>query len=750
MFRITVCVCAFLLLACCVLPMAAQQPAAASANVAVPPMVNFSGVLTDVNGKPMTGTVGVTFYLYKDSQGGAPLWMETQNVKADKAGHYTAALGATNSQGMPANVFASGEARWLGVQAEGQAEQPRVLLMSVPYAMKALDAETIGGKPLSALMLAPAGSSASGKGAAAPGTITGSGTADFVPVFTGTTTIGNSKIFQTVAGEIGIGTTTPSAKLDVKGTEDVRDTITLFPKSTHPVLTIHGTALSVDHTGLVTFVSGQTFPGTGTVTSVGSGAGLTGGPITTSGTLSIKTGGVTNAMLAHSSLTVTANSPLTGGGSVSLGGSTSLGLESCATGQILKWNGSAWACAADNNSGGTVTSVGSGLGLTGGPITSSGTLSINTSVVPQLAAANTFTNLNAISVSSGSPALSITNGSTGDGLSITAGSGFGVLVNNTGFGVVATNSDIPILAEAPSSGAESVLAFAADDSNLLPAVFGIEEGTTTRTVGVEGATDSPVGFGVYGQNVSESSAGSNCSSHFVACQAGVWGDGGTATFNTGVLGTVDNGFAGFFTNTSTGEDTLVAWAQSGSANPFFAGNLANNTHCFVDSGGSLNCTGSKNAVVPIDGGARTVALSAIESPMNWFEDFGSAQLVNGVAVVRLDPEFIQTVNSETDYKVFPVPNGDCKGLYITHKTATSFEVRELGGGTSSVAFDYRITALRKNYESVRFADHTHDMDSMKRMLQHGPAIPTKAPAPPQRPRVAASGRMAQLSGVVKH
>jgi len=88
-------------------------------------------------------------------------------------------------------------------------------------------------------------------------------------------------------------------------------------------------------------------------------------------------------------------------------------------------------------------------------------------------------------------------------------------------------------------------------------------------------------------------------------------------------------------------------------------------------------------------------------------------LVNGSAVVALDPTFIQTVNSEQDYKVFPVPNGDCKGLYVANKTATSFEVRELGGGASSVSFDYRITALRKNYENVRFEDRTKDMDSMK-------------------------------------
>lgn len=101
--------------------------------------------------------------------------------------------------------------------------------------------------------------------------------------------------------------------------------------------------------------------------------------------------------------------------------------------------------------------------------------------------------------------------------------------------------------------------------------------------------------------------------------------------------------------------------------------------------------------------------------------------------MNLDPDFIQTVNTGMDYKVLPVPNGDCKGLYITNKTATSFEVRELGGGTSSVAFDYRIMALRKNYENVRFADHTND-PAMKR-IEERKAATTASPndARPARP-----------------
>jgi hypothetical protein len=56
-------------------------------------------------------------------------------------------------------------------------------------------------------------------------------------------------------------------------------------------------------------------------------------------------------------------------------------LKQCAAAQVLKYNGSAWACAADDvgsggGGGGTVTSVGTGAGLVGGPITTSGLISL--------------------------------------------------------------------------------------------------------------------------------------------------------------------------------------------------------------------------------------------------------------------------------------------------------------------------------------------------------------------------------------
>jgi hypothetical protein len=196
--------------------------------------VNFSGALADVKGEPLTGVVGITFCLYKEPQGGAPVWTETQNVQADSAGHYTAALGSSSNQGLPAGVFASGEARWLEVQAQGQPEQPRILLMSVPYALKAADAETVGGIPASAFLLAAprsgVGGGSGGTAAAAKDTspsanepaVSGTGTTDFIPMWTSSTALGNSAIFQAPSTDIGIGTTSPAAKLDVAGAARVR------------------------------------------------------------------------------------------------------------------------------------------------------------------------------------------------------------------------------------------------------------------------------------------------------------------------------------------------------------------------------------------------------------------------------------------------------------------------------------------------------------------------------------------------
>lgn len=417
----------------------------------VPRLIQMRGAVRDTGGKPLGGSLGITFTLYKDQFSQEPVWQETQNLQLDSAGRYSVLLGATNDGGLPLEIFSAGEARWLGIRPDGQAEQPRILLLSVAYALKAADAEMLGGKPASAYVLAGSQHSAAqafsgtlAGGANSPSgpqilnwspgaaplltpppscaslTSDGTATANQVAKFTTACNLENSAIFES-GGNVGIGNTSPAGMLDVSGTALVRGSLNALggivvaptgtattaqgfvsnpldieaslynttlgraanyiwqwqaepvgnnSASTSSTLnllygvagSISETGLSVNNKGILSFAAGQTFPGagTGTVTSVGTGAGLTGGPITGSGTISIPAAGVTNSMLANPSITVTAGSGLSGGGTVALGGTVTITNSSPGL-------------------GGTVTSVGSGAGLTGGPITSSGTLSLNTS-----------------------------------------------------------------------------------------------------------------------------------------------------------------------------------------------------------------------------------------------------------------------------------------------------------------------------------------------------------------------------------
>jgi hypothetical protein len=387
--------------------------------------VQFNGTVASTT----PGQTELVFALYKDQADRIPLWQEAQSVKVDAEGRYAVVLGGASADGIPADVFANGEARWLGVTARGEAEQPRVLLTSVPYAMKAADAETLGGLPASAFVRegassgseagAPASGAATGK-AAKPeaAAITASGAkSGYLPVFTDATgDLGSSLISQTTKN-VGIGTTSPANPLSVAGVIQSSTGGFLFPDSTTQVTGVPkcttagqypqwsgtswtcvtptlkaGTGLSGSYaSGVLTLNTDTTYlqqrisgtcssgsaiaaiaqggtvtchPTAGGVTSVASGAGLTGGPITSSGTLSIAKGGVTNAMLANPSLGVSAGTGLSGGGTVALGGTVTL-----------------------NNAGILGVTAGTGLTNSGGQAP---TLAIDTTVVPRLDAANTF------------------------------------------------------------------------------------------------------------------------------------------------------------------------------------------------------------------------------------------------------------------------------------------------------------------------------------------------------------------------
>jgi hypothetical protein len=175
-----------------------------SASLSPDPMAHFE-----------PGVIGMTFSIYKDRGDETPLWTTTQNVAIDADGRFTVLLGDAEKDGIPIEIFTSGEARWLGMQRIPEREMERIMLASVPYALKAADADSLGGKPLSAFVLSEAAVDRKLKPVV-------DGAAGFIAKFVDTTNIDNSILFES-AGRLGLSTTSPQAPLHINSVVTYRN-----------------------------------------------------------------------------------------------------------------------------------------------------------------------------------------------------------------------------------------------------------------------------------------------------------------------------------------------------------------------------------------------------------------------------------------------------------------------------------------------------------------------------------------------
>jgi hypothetical protein len=155
----------------CLSSLFGQRPSRLTITTAVPRLLRITGIFHAANDLPVGPTESATMSIYRDEQGGVPLWEETQNVTLDINGHYTSILGITKNDGIPLDLFSSTETLWLGIKFNrpGEVEQRREQLVSVPYALKASDAESLGGRPASAYLLAPNADGVASAGPAAGG-----------------------------------------------------------------------------------------------------------------------------------------------------------------------------------------------------------------------------------------------------------------------------------------------------------------------------------------------------------------------------------------------------------------------------------------------------------------------------------------------------------------------------------------------------------------------------------------------------
>src|SRR6266481_434659 len=212
-----------------------------------------------------------------------------------------------------------------------------------------------------------------------------------------------------------------------------------------------------------------------------------------------------------------------------------------------------------------------------------------------------------------------------------------------------------------------------DDDNVPVKAFGtVGYAPNVGVLGFSGVAADPEG--PIQQNSYSQRPGVESISGALTGVSGISGTQGPAVLNTsniaGVRGTSDgaNGVIGT-SNRSIGvvgfSNNVGVFGQS--TNPAsFAGLFAGN----VQVTGTLSAA-VKNAVVPFPDGSKRV-LHCMESPEHWFEDFGTAKLTRGRAVVKLDANFAKVIK-RGDYRVFVTPEGNCHGLYVRRKSANSFE-----------------------------------------------------------------------------
>ena len=147
-----------------------------AAALALPLEMNYQGKITDPGGVAVDGPVDITFRIYDVSTGGTALWSESHSGVDLNNGLFDVILGGSSPLDLAFDTQ-----YWIEIEVEGEPLTPREPLTGVPYAFRAGLADSVVG---------------------------GGGGSDSDWSF-GTGTIYNT------SDNVGIGTTSPSAKLEV-------------------------------------------------------------------------------------------------------------------------------------------------------------------------------------------------------------------------------------------------------------------------------------------------------------------------------------------------------------------------------------------------------------------------------------------------------------------------------------------------------------------------------------------------------
>ncbi|MEO8087267.1 MAG: hypothetical protein ABI763_10630 [Bacteroidota bacterium] len=270
-----------------------------------------------------------------------------------------------------------------------------------------------------------------------------------------------------------------------------------------------------------------------------------------------------------------------------------------------------------------------------------------------------------------------------------------------------------------AGGGIGVIGFTASQAGLQGQASGVGDGLRSyNTSAAAGAGDAIFGYAFNGNAFSSS---------------GVFGVNNSAT-GIGVLGgqAVGNIFAlnlgqgGAFSGSKfgvtgwVGRDSLLG-AGTSAGGYFYCNNAA---FAYVGAriaGTNYKVTGTGTAGTFVkDQNDQYRIMACPEAPEILFQDYGVSELTNGETTISLDPIFTKNiiVNEKHPIKIFIQLESDCKGVYISEKSATGFTVKELAGGTSNAKFAWSVVANRADEK-----DHNGTIVSLNADNRFVPAPP---------------------------